>query len=401
MLLVKFVIYFLCIARSLSSNFTQLESLYDRLLSDYNKDIRPLIAPEFPVDVNVSFFPVGIKELDEMTGKFSVVGTFSITWYDLRLTWDVSVYKNFLSVEIPEKKVWKPGLMVVSPFERFASLGMGNLPITYLYNGTALWLPVEVISGTCAVDVANYPFDIQFCPIELMCWGSPSSAIRIKAPDPTINMNYFNRHGTWDVIHAALSTHLNGDLSYISIDLKLKRRPAFAIMNIVIPMKLLEILYVLVFFVPIESGERLSYSITVLLSIAVFLTIVGDNLPKTSSPISILSYFVLSDLITGSFVCFTVIFGLSAYYKDPAEERVPRILARIIRQCGRRQTARKIHRVSNYENTMSTNDGTENVKHVDVTWKMVSRTIDRLMLMLCSLYIVVTLFLFLILTTGK
>ncbi|XP_060559571.1 5-hydroxytryptamine receptor 3A-like [Ruditapes philippinarum] len=69
-----------------------------------------------------------------------------------------------------------------------------------------------------------------------------------------------------------------------------------------------------VFVIPAECGERISYSITVLLAIAVYLTIVGDNLPKTSFPMAYFSYYLLALLITSICITLATIFNLRIYH---------------------------------------------------------------------------------------
>ena len=91
------------------------------------------------------------------------------------------------------------------------------------------------------------------------------------------------------------------------------------------------VLNLLVFLLPAQSGERVGYSITLLLAIAVFLTIAADNLPKTSFPtISIICLKLLVDMmISGLVILFTII-GLRFYHTD--EHRpVPRCVAAITR----------------------------------------------------------------------
>ena len=66
---------------------------------------------------------------------------------------------------------------------------------------------------------------------------------------------------------------------------------------------------------PVESGERISYSITVMLSIAVFMTIVSDTLPKISEPVSLYSYFLLVNLIMSVLITVVSIMNLRIYYK--------------------------------------------------------------------------------------
>ena len=54
------------------------------------------------------------------------------------------------------------------------------------------------------------------------------------------------------------------------------------------PIVLNSILMNAVFALPIESGEKMSYCLTVLLSYVVFLTWVTENLPPVSTDTSIL-----------------------------------------------------------------------------------------------------------------
>ena len=91
------------------------------------------------------------------------------------------------------------------------------------------------------------------------------------------------------------------------------------------------VLNLLVFLLPAQSGERVGYSITLLLAIAVFLTIAADNLPKTSFPtISILCLKLLVDMmISGLVILFTIV-GLRFYHTDE-NKPVPRCVTAITR----------------------------------------------------------------------
>jgi hypothetical protein len=202
-------------------------------------------------------------------------------------------------------------------------------------------------------------------------------------------------HGNWI---KKINTLLIPGVSSISIDIKMKRRPAFAVINIVLPMVFMMALNLLVFVIPVDSGERVSYSITVLLAIAVFLTLVGDNLPKTSKPTAILSYFLLTDLILSSLICFFVIPGLSFHYKDETKTPVPHIIERIVKFCYRKQKCK--NRIKNEtaaehcnENSADKKspwpDDSEDVDEVKVTWTMVSSCFDWIILITCLLVIII------------
>ena len=94
-----------------------------------------------------------------------------------------------------------------------------------------------------------------------------------------------------------------------------------------LPIATMGVLNLLVFLLPPDSGERVGYSITLLLAIAVFLTIASDNLPKTSSPeLSFLCVKLLVDMIISSVVMFFTIIGLRFYHAGDGDD-VPNCVA--------------------------------------------------------------------------
>ena len=78
----------------------------------------------------------------------------------------------------------------------------------------------------------------------------------------------------------------------------------------------MSILNVFVCLLPADSGERVGYAITVLLAIAVFLTISSDSLPATSnSRISTISLLLFTDVIISAIIVILVIIGLRFYHR--------------------------------------------------------------------------------------
>jgi len=97
---------------------------------------------------------------------------------------------------------------------------------------------------------------------------------------------------------------------------ELKRQPMFFVLNLILPICLMSILNVFVFLLPADSGERVGYAITVLLAIAVFLTISSDSLPATSNPrISTISLLFFTDVIISAIIVILVIIGLRFYHR--------------------------------------------------------------------------------------
>jgi hypothetical protein len=189
----------------------------------------------------------------------------------------------------------------------------------------------------------------------------------------------------------------------------MKRRPAFYVVNIVLPVMFLMALNSCVFVLPPESGERVSYSITVLLAIAVFMTLTGDNLPKTSEPMSLLSYFLMFDLVFSSVICLVTMLGLRLHYNDEKKE-VPgylKCLARCCRCCSRKNA-------TNNNITPFIVDGTKKdfqeskinerlkswtYQEENVSWKDVSKALDTILLLISLFGVLLSIILFFVILT--
>lgn len=65
----------------------------------------------------------------------------------------------------------------------------------------------------------------------------------------------------------------------------LKRKPLFYVVNVIFPSTILMIMDTIGFFIPPESGERISFKITLLLGYSVFLVIASETLPAIGAPL--------------------------------------------------------------------------------------------------------------------
>ena len=146
----------------------------------------------------------------------------------------------------------------------------------------------------------------------------------------------------------------------------------------------------LVFLLPPDSGERVGYSITLLLAICVFLTIAADNLPKTSYPsISIMCIKLLWDMLISSLVMFFTIIGLRFYHADedsPVPECVATVTKFVLCKCCCNQSKYETKAEVKIPNDTDTNspdheDDTANyhLTKADfnkITWKDVGKASD-------------------------
>ena len=76
--------------------------------------------------------------------------------------------------------------------------------------------------------------------------------------------------------------------STVKFHLHLERLPAYYLLNIIIPTVVLALLSAFTFYVPVDSGEKLSLSITILLSFSVFLLMLSESTPQVSQDLPFL-----------------------------------------------------------------------------------------------------------------
>ena len=125
---------------------------------------------------------------------------------------------------------------------------------------------------------------------------------------------------TFEAYSVSWGDDLNGRY-VISYNVLLSRRPTWYLINIIFPVIFLSFTSPVVFLLPVDAGEKMGTSITVLLSFAVYLTIIADFLPETSITTSGLAVYltIMLAICVVSFLLSAFIIRL--HYRDPNREK--------------------------------------------------------------------------------
>ena len=345
----KLLLFFICELMLHISQAGTLEdgiALNENLSIGYNKNVRPLKNHTQALVVDIMLYVGALQEFDEVLERFSLVTVVYLSWTDERLTWNSSDYGEISTTFFGYKDVWVPELILTNPSEKIDSFGKDWHRIRYKSDGKAVWNPGSLVHATCSVNAYYFPFDIQECFLDLFVFGYYASEVRFSASSNAVDVSFMPKHGTWDVIGTSVKVGTEGGTSNARYHFRLERRPQYLIINVIMPILFLNLLNVLVFLLPAESGERVSYSITVLLSIAVFMTIVSNTLPRTSEPMPLISYALLGSLFLSSFITVVTVLNLRLYYKKEYD-RVPTWLVKVYRSLERLKCRRgcKKHKV--------------------------------------------------------
>eukprot|EP00095_Tigriopus_kingsejongensis_P004180 maker-scaffold47_size466558-snap-gene-3.40 protein:Tk04180 transcript:maker-scaffold47_size466558-snap-gene-3.40-mRNA-1 annotation:"acetylcholine receptor subunit alpha-like" len=128
--------------------------LYDDLLSNYNKLVRPVVNTTDPLTVRI---------------KLKLSQLIDVFWFDYKLVWDPSEYGGVQQLHVPSDHIWRPDIVLYNNAD-------GNFEVTLAtkatlsYNGLVEWKPPAIYKSSCEIDVEYFPFDEQTCVMKFGSW---------------------------------------------------------------------------------------------------------------------------------------------------------------------------------------------------------------------------------------
>ena len=189
--------------------------------------------------------------------------------------------------------------------------------IKFIY---VLFFTGEHFKFYCSLDVTTYLWDRQKCSLKFMVWGYCSDEVQLMTPTEDIDIRYYFGSGAWK-LESTKATIEGTIIPTVLFTINIRRFPKFAVVNVLVPVLTLTVLNLFAFLIPSESGEKLSYCITVFLAFAVFLTIIADHLLGNSNNMALLCYFLMFVLLLSTFICVSAVVSVAFYHT--AESGVP------------------------------------------------------------------------------
>ena len=371
--------------------------LYKHLFENgtYTSAVRPLKNDSTVLNVIVKFLLRGISEFNEVSGQLSTAMALDLRWKDEFIHWNPKTEFPVKTLVLPEDNVWVPRLSLVNPTDRIVLFEEDPFSVRIYPDGSIIWLQGGTIHSKCRPNVYKYPFDVHTCTITVVPLNYVSWEINLI---PDIDNVMLNNFGEWEMIGTEVENFTFSFFSAVNLHMTIKRKPEFALYSILLPIMSLGILNACVFLLPVESGERVSYGITVLLSFAVFLTIINGMMPKNSSPVPVLCYVLTTMMAASGLIMFFVILGLRCFYQD-ASLPVPKYLLRL--SCKRVRSLEINGIISDAAIPMVPRDNSNCIELQEITWQDVSHSLDviffRLFMALFGVILIVYLVIIIIL----
>uniref|UniRef100_A0A8P4JXQ5 Cholinergic receptor, nicotinic, delta (muscle) n=1 Tax=Dicentrarchus labrax TaxID=13489 RepID=A0A8P4JXQ5_DICLA len=334
------------------------ERLINYLIKEkgYNKELRPVERQQDVVDVYLALTLSNLISLKEVDETLLTNVWIEHTWTDYRLSWNTTEFDGIEVLRLPPNMVWLPEIVLENNNDaQFQVAYYSNVLVDS--TGLCYWLPPAIFRSSCSINVNYFPFDWQNCTLKFTSLTYNAKEIRMLLKEDADETNKwtvewiiidpasFTENGEWEIIHrpAKRNTYKHVPMESnkhqdITFYLTIKRKPLFYIVNIIIPCVLISFLASLVYYLPADSGEKMTLSISVLLAQSVFLLLISQRLPETSMSVPLIVKYLMFIMVLVTVVVLNCVVVLNLHFRTPSThvmsdwtkkfflERLPRLL---------------------------------------------------------------------------
>ncbi|CAN8013928.1 unnamed protein product, partial [Ixodes persulcatus] len=313
------------------------------LMSNYDPAVRPSFNSSLPLRVDLELVLLQLLQVDEKSQTISTNCRLTQQrWTDAHLKWNASDFGGIGVLRIPAAQVWKPDLVLYNNARGDYRSGQLSSNVIVKWTGEVAFPVQAVLTSACQLELHYFPFDVHNCHLHFVSWTYDSFQLVELEPSRTAEaLTRFQRHGEFELVGLSVSQRMHhsddgGGLGApaahrdVTYSVRLRRRPGFHLFHLVLPCLLVNALALLSFFVPCESGEKVTLGINTLLCVAVFLVVVRDSLPPGGTMLPLISvYYGLTICVVACTTGLSVL-TLSLHHRGARGVEVPRSLRRLV-----------------------------------------------------------------------
>ncbi|XP_063822904.1 neuronal acetylcholine receptor subunit alpha-10-like [Ostrinia nubilalis] len=311
--------------------------LVRHLMQKYDASVRPVENSSHPLLVT---FGVSLHHIIDVEEKDQLLTTncwITQVWIDHHLRWNTSEFDGIDVIRIPYERVWKPDIILYNNADPNYRSAVINTNVIVRHTGEVTWLSHGIYVSVCDINVEQFPFDVQLCTMKWASWTYDGFQLDLKKQFDEGDTTNYQTNGEFDLVSFEAIRHNQyysccvepyPDITYV---IKLRRRPMFYVFNLILPCLLINGIALLVFYVPSESGEKVTLGISALLSMTVFLMTIRDTLPPTEKTPLISLYYGVSTCLV-SFSASLSVVTLNISYRGVRGQPVPAMLRELVLQ---------------------------------------------------------------------
>lgn len=304
------LLYILYLLNLIYGNLTVETEIKNNLFNNYRRDIIP--NNDTAINIKLGIMIRAINNINHMDGTFKLNIWLRYKWKDSRLVWNNKniEWMTFTTDPTLDSSIWIPDIYLYNTAENPLKEISYTNAIVYNDGNIILSRPGIIISS-CSFDLSYFPYDIQNCYIKMGSWSYANNKMYLTEFHPSIDISNYVVNEEWELDNYSTiinekkyncCPHKFGDITFY---IRLIRKSDYYNENLVIPAFATASLMIFTMFIPWDSGERISFATTIMLSIVVFLLILSEHLPKTNKKpllstmfVSLMGYSLFGLLLT-------------------------------------------------------------------------------------------------------
>ncbi|XP_063806928.1 neuronal acetylcholine receptor subunit alpha-10 isoform X1 [Pseudophryne corroboree] len=310
--------------------------LMNDLFANYSNALRPVEDMDKAMNVTLQVTLSQIIDMDERNQILMAYLWIRQVWFDAYLRWNKDDYDGLDTIRIPSSYVWRPDIVLYNNADdQFTGSMETNVVIRY--DGQIMWDSPAITKSSCKVDVSFFPFDAQQCRLTFGSWTYNGNQIDILNHLDTGDLTDFVENVEWEVLGMPAKKNV---ITYgccsepypdVTYTLMLKRRASFYIFNLLLPCVMISFLAPLGFYLPADSGEKVSLGVTVLLALTVFQLLVAESMPPSENVPLIGKYYIATMTMITASTALTI-FIMNIHHCGPEAKPVPKWAKKFILQ---------------------------------------------------------------------
>ncbi|KAF9815902.1 hypothetical protein SFRURICE_009800, partial [Spodoptera frugiperda] len=258
------------------------------------------------------------------------------SWYDYKLRWEPREYGGVHMLHVPSDHIWRPDIVLYNNADGNFEVTLATKATIY-HQGLVEWKPPAIYKSSCEIDVEYFPFDEQTCVLKFGSWTYDGFKVDLRHMDEQagsnvvsvgVDLSEFYMSVEWDILEVPAvrneKFYTCCDEPYLDItfNITMRRKTLFYTVNIIIPCMGISFLTVLTFYLPSDSGEKVTLSISILISLHVFFLLVVEIIPPTSLVVPLLGkYLIFAMILVSISICVTVVV-LNVHFRSPQTHRM-------------------------------------------------------------------------------
>uniref|UniRef100_A0A8C1R7D2 5-hydroxytryptamine (serotonin) receptor 3B n=1 Tax=Cyprinus carpio TaxID=7962 RepID=A0A8C1R7D2_CYPCA len=276
------------------SSRSALNQLTRLLLRKYNYGVRPVQNWTKPTTVYIDLIIQSVLDVDGQTQKVTTSIWYRQIWNDEFLVWDPEEFDGITEISLSSDAIWVPDVII----SEFVDVGKSPV-IPYVYvncSGTVKnYKPIQVVSA-CHLEIYAFPFDKQNCTLTFRSWlHSVDLALWRPAEEIANDTKDFMNDGEWELLsvpsHYCTLEQEDRDYAQIQFNVLIRRRPLLYVVSLLIPSIFFMVVDVTSFYLPPNSGTRITFKTSILLGFTVIRVNLMDEIPATAIKTPLIGVF--------------------------------------------------------------------------------------------------------------